>query len=57
MKTMVALRKGEFDTQQQYFSDDDFDFDEEGLIHSKTGKTYKDLVREEVAGKMAGEAS
>ena len=57
MQAMVDIRQGNMKKEEAYFSDDDFDFDEEGLIHSKTGKTYKDLVREEVAGKMAGEAS
>lgn len=48
MQALVDIREGNLKTQEPYFSDDDFDIDDEGLIKTqdKTRKTYKDLIRE-----------
>ncbi len=47
IKTIVDLRSGKVNSEGNYFSDDDFDLDDAGLITTKRDKaTYKDLIRQ-----------
>ena len=52
MQTMVDIREGRLQPDRDYFSDDDFDIDDEGLIKTQetSWKTYKDLMRERAQG-------